>query len=273
MARRTGRRPYFAQQYTLAIKGSTNKAQFLSAMDEMGFIIDESGKHAKIKHVGTERFVRFKSLGEGYSVEEIIKRIYASKERAHIDLPPQDDPQNVFEGEEEPVKIMSYIPLYRSYNRALKIAKERPHYNFHIYYLVRQDISAKRLYEDSLDLLLDHDLKTGDDVIRYKAEAMKQIDENIRLRNEMRNILKRAERAGDLVEADKARYNIGVYSFNLSNLRREVTTCDEVLEHSRHVRDNLTRIEQEKFRGKDGVVNEHISGCGGPSRKDEFKRS
>ena len=257
----------------LAIKGSTNKAQFLSAMDEMGFIIDESGKHAKIKHVGTERFVRFKSLGEGYSVEEIIKRIYASKERSHIDLPPQDDPQNVFEGEEEPVKIMSYIPLYRSYNRALKIAKERPHYNFHIYYLVRQDISAKRLYEDSLDLLLDHDLKTGDDVIWYKAEAMRRIDENIRLRNEMRNLLKRAERAGDLVEADKARYNIGVYSFNLSNLRREVTTCDEVLEHSRHVRDNLTRIEQEKFKGKDGVVNEHISGRGGSSRKDEPKRS
>ncbi len=257
----------------LAIKGSTNKAQFLSAMDEMGFIIDKSGKHAKIKHVGTERFVRFKSLGEGYSVEEIIKRIYASKERAHIDLPPQDDPQNVFEGEEEPVKIMSYIPLYRSYNRALKIAKERPHYNFHIYYLVRQDISAKRLYEDSLDLLLDHDLKTGQDVIDYKAEAMRQIDENIRLRNEARNHLKRAERARDLVEADKARFNINIYSMTLSKLRREVTTCDEVLERSRHVRDNLTVIEQEKFKGKAGVVNEHISGRGGSSRSNEPKRS
>ncbi|MBO4681697.1 MAG: relaxase/mobilization nuclease domain-containing protein, partial [Clostridiales bacterium] len=257
----------------LAIKCSVTKAQFINAMTEMGFIIDESGKHAKIKHIGTERFVRFSSLGEGYSIEEIIKRIYNNKERAKFELPKQDDPQNVFEGEDEPVRIMTYIPLFRSYNRAIKIAQERPHYNFRIYYLVRQDFSAKRLYEDTLDLLVDHNLKTAEDVIRYKAEAMRQIDENIRLRNEARNHLKRAERARDLVEADKARFNINVYSMTLSKLRREVTTCDEVLERSRHVRDNLTVIEQEKFKGKAGVVNEHISGRGGSSRKDEPKRS
>ena len=257
----------------LAIKCSITKQQFINAMTEMGFIIDESGKHARIKHIGTERFVRFRSLGEGYSIEEIIKRIYNNKEPAKFELPKQDDPQNVFEGEDEPVRIMTYIPLFRSYNRAIKIAKERPHYNFRIYYLVRQDFSAQRLYEDTLDLLVDHNLKTAEDVIRYKAEAMRQIDENIRLRNEARNHLKRAERARDLVEADKARFNINVYSMTLSKLRREVTTCDEVLERSRHVRDNLTVIEQEKFKGKAGVVNEHISGRGGSSRKDEPKRS
>ena len=168
---------------------------------------------------------------------------------------------------------MTYIPLFRSYNRAIKVAQERPHYNFLIYYLVRQDFSAKRLYEDTLDLLVDHNLKTAEDVIKYKTEAMRQIDENIRLRNEARNHLKRAERARDLIEADKARFNINVYSMTLSKLRREVTTCDEVLERSRHVRDNLTVIEQEKFKGKAGVVNEHISGRGGSSRKDEPKRS
>ena len=257
----------------LAIKCSVTKAQFINAMTEMGFTIDESGKHAKIKHIGTERFVRFRSLGEGYSIEEIIGRIYNNKERATFELPKQDDPQNVFEGEDEPVRIMTYIPLFRSYNRAIKIAKERPHYNFRIYYLVRQDFSAKRLYEDTLDLLVDHNLKTAEDIISYKAEAMHQIDENIRLRNEARNHLKRAERARDLVEADKARFNINIYSMTLSKLRREVTTCDEVLERSRHVRDNLTVIEQEKFKGKAGVVNEHISGRGGSSRKDEPKRS
>ncbi len=257
----------------LAIKCSITKQQFINAMTEMGFIIDESGKHAKIKHIGTERFVRFRSLGEGYSIEEIIKRVYNNKERAKFELPKQDDPQNVFEGEDEPVRIMTYIPLFRSYNRAIKIAKERPHYNFRIYYLVRQDFSAQRLYEDTLDLLVDHNLKTAEDVISYKVEAMRQIDENIRLRNEARNHLKRAERARDLIEADKARFNINIYSMTLSKLRREVTTCDEVLERSRHVRDNLTVIEQEKFKGKAGVVNEHISGRGGSSRKDEPKRS
>ena len=148
------------------------------------------------------------------------------------------------------MRIMTYIPLFRSYNRAMKIAKERPYQNFRVYYLVRQDFSAKRLYEDTLDLLVDHNLKTAEDVINYKKEAMDQIDENMRLRDEMRSYLKRAEAARDLIEADKARFNIGIYSMRLAKLRREVTTCDEVLERSRHVRDNLKRIEDNDFRGE-----------------------
>ena len=234
----------------VAVKCSVTRQQFVNAMVEMGFIIDESGKHAKIRHAGTERFVRFKSLGEGYSIEEIVRRVYANGECAKFKLPEQDDPKNVFEGEEEPVRIMTYIPLFRSYDRAMKIAKERPYQNFRVYYLVRQDFSAKRLYEDSLDLICDHNLKTAEDVINYKKEAMDQIDENIRLRNEARNYLKRAEGARDLIEADKARFNIGIYSMRLAKLRREVTTCDEVLERSRHVRDNLKRIEDNNFRGE-----------------------
>ena len=234
----------------VAVKCSVTMPQFVNAMVEMGFIIDESGKHAKIRHAGTERFVRFKSLGEGYSIEEIIKRVYANNGCAKLELPKQDDPNNVFEGEEEPVRIMTFIPLFRSYNRAMKIAKKHPYQNFRVYYLVRQDFSAKRLYEDTLDLLVDHNLKTAEDVINYKKEAMDQIDENMRLRDEMRNYLKRAEAARDLIEADKARFNIGIYTMRLSKLRREVTTCDEVLERSRHVRDNLKRIEDNDFRGE-----------------------
>ena len=255
------------------VKRSMSKRQFLEGMDALGFIIDTTCKYPKIKHNGTERFVRFKSLGEGYSLEEIFQRIAMNDHIEPSRIPRQDDPDKIFEGEEEPVEIMSFIPLYRSYNRAMDIAKSRPYQNVSVYYLVRQDTSIKRLYEDSLDLVTEHNLKTGEDVINYKAKAMKQIDEVIEQRREMRNLLKRLERSGDLVEADKARYNIGVYSMRLSKLRREVTTCDEVLERSRHVRDNLMRIEQDKFRGKEMITDEHIGRRGGSSRENESKRS
>ena len=257
----------------MAVRASVTPKQFLDFMDEFGFVIDQSGKHAKIKQVGNERFVRFRSLGPGYSIEEILERIDNNDKSRLPKIPPQEDVRQVFDGEDEPVSEMGYVPLYRSYRRALDIANERPRTNIRIYYLVRQDTSAMRLYTDSLDLVVDHNLKTGQDVINYKTEAMRQIDENRKLRQEMRNALKRAERAGDTIEAGKARYNIEVYSRRLSQLRREVTTCDEVLERSRHVRDNLTRIEQGKFRGKERRKNEHISGRGGSSRKNEPKRS
>ena len=41
------------------------------------------------------------------SIEEIIRRIYKNNGRAEFSLPKQDDPRNVFEGEEEPVRIMT----------------------------------------------------------------------------------------------------------------------------------------------------------------------
>ena len=233
----------------VAVKASQSTRQFLDFMDQMGFIIDQRGKYPKIKQAGSERFVRFRSLGPGYDNSDIIDRIYANNDPELPEKVPQEDPQQIFEDEDERVDNMTYISLYRCYNRALVAVKERPKANMRIYYLVRRDTSAMRLYMDSLDLVVDHGLKTGEDVMRYKEEAMRKIDENIRLRNDMRNALRRALRAGDDTEAGKARYNIDIYNRRLAKLRREITTCDEVLERSKSVRDNLRRIENNDLRG------------------------
>ena len=252
-----------------AVRGSTTKAEFLDAMDQMGFVINQSGKYPKIKQVGNDRFVRFKSLGEGYDVYEIIERIYRNEKQMFPRIPDQEDPQQIFVGEKEPVVIMTFVPLYRCYNRALDLAVERPRTNRRIYFLVRQDTSSMRLYVDSAKLVTEHQLHTKEDVLRYKQHAMEQIDQFIKERQEARNALKRAQRSGDSDLYNHAKYNIGVLTRRLSKLRREVTTCDEVIERSQHVKDNLTRIEQEKFRGKEKIQNEHISRRGRSSRENE----
>ena len=252
-----------------AVLGSTTKAEFLDAMDQMGFVIDQSGKYPKIKQAGNDRYVRFKSLGEGYDVDEIIERIYHNEKQMFPRIPEQEDPQQIFIGEKEPVAIMTFIPLYRCYKRALDLAVERPRTNRRIYFLVRQDTSSMRLYVDSAKLVTEHQLHTKEDVLRYKQHAMEQIDQFIKERQEARNALKRAQRSGDSDLYNHAKYNIGVLTRRLSKLRREVTTCDEVIERSQHVKDNLTRIEQEKFRGKEKIQNEHISRRGRSSRENE----
>lgn len=78
----------------------------------------------------------------------------------------------------------------------------------------------------------------------------------------MRNALKRAIRAGDETMISKTKYNIDIYSRQLKKLRREINACDGVLERMDSVRGKLTRIEDEKFRGKDRLKNEHISRSG-----------
>ena len=65
----------FSPAVELSYLTHDEQRQFLDAMDQMGFVIDQSGKYPKIKQVGNERFVRFKSLGEGYEVNinEVLK--------------------------------------------------------------------------------------------------------------------------------------------------------------------------------------------------------
>ncbi|MCR5636200.1 MAG: relaxase/mobilization nuclease domain-containing protein [Clostridiales bacterium] len=252
-----------------AIRGSQTKAEFLDAMDQMGFVIDQSGKYPKIKQVGNERFVRFKSLGEGYDIEDILRRIYENDRPMYPRIPEQENPHQIFEGEKEPVALMTFVPLYRSYNRALKLAEERPRTNRRIYFLVRQDTSSMRLYVDSARLVTQHNLHTKQDVLAYKQYAMDLIDQYIKERKDARNALKRAQRTGDVTLYNHSKYNIGVLTRRLSKLRREVTTCDEVIERSEHVKENLMRIEQKKFRGKEEINYEHIGRRGRSSRENE----
>ena len=236
----------------VAIKGSLVPDQFVDAMIEMGFIIDQSGKHAKIKQVGTERFVRFDSLGEGYSIDEILKRVAYNNHIRYPDIPKQESPMRIFDDEPEKVRDMNYISLHRCYCRALTTTKERPYTNRRMYFLVRQDHSALRLYQDQLHVVTHYKLKSEDDVKACVLKIKEDIDSLTDTRRGFRNDLKRAER---LDEPDrsrltgKIRYYIEQCSRQLSQLRRDMTTCMEIMEHIDHMRANLMRIEEGRYEG------------------------
>ena len=232
-----------------AIRGSTTQDDFIDAMEQMGYVIDQTGKYPKIKQVGAERFVRFRSLGAGYDVPDILERIAANERPMYPRIPDQEDPRQVFDGEDEPVAIMTFVPLFRCYERALNLAVERPRTNRRIYFLVRQDTSRMRLYVDSARLICEHQLHSKEDVLAYQRHAMDEIDRFTKERQEARNAMKRAQRSGDTTLYSHSRYNVEVLTWRLAKLRREVTTCGEVIERSEHVRANLKRIEENDFRG------------------------
>ena len=246
----------------IAVSGSGSRLEFLDAMDQMGFIIDQSGKYPKIKHIGSERFVRFNSLGPGYSPEEIFERIRYNEYPEFPEVPPQESPQQIFDGQTERVAAMNYTAVYHCFVTALKITTERPNTNKKMSFLVREDQGKMRSYSDQLLMLTEHKIETKEQLLAFREKAMAKIPEVIKLRQDMRNALKRAIRAGDETMIGKTKYNIDIYSRQLKKLRREINACDGVLERMDSVREKLTRIEDEKFRGKDRIKNEHISRSG-----------
>ena len=258
-----------------AIRASVTIEQFLDNMDEMGFLIDQSNKYAKIKQVGNERFVRFKSLGEGYSIDDIYKRIARNRHIEYEDIPEQEPPQRIFENETEKPENMDFVAVNRCYCRALETTKERPKSNLRMYYLVRQDHSALRLYKDQLHLVTRHNLRSSDDIRAYKVKTMHDIDSLVKTRRELKNDLKRAERLGEPDRSEmtfKINFYIKQCSRQLSELRRDMTSCDEVLEHIDRMRENLMRIEQEKFNGEEVLRYEPIGGRGRSDRQGELER-
>lgn len=252
----------------IAVSGSGSRLEFLDAMDQMGFIIDQSGKYPKIKHVGGERFVRFSSLGPGYSPEEIIERIRYNDYPEFPEVPPQESPQQIFDGQDRPVASMNYTAVYHCFVTALRITTERPQTNKKMCFLVREDQGKMRSYSDQLLMLTEHKIENREQLLSFRAEATAQIPEVIKLRQDMRNALKRAIRAGDEAMISKTKYNIDIYTRQLKKLRREIGACDGVLERMDSVREKLTRIESEKFRGKDRLKNEHISRSGRSSSEN-----
>ena len=235
----------------IAVRGSISRDDFFDILDQMGYVIDTSGKYPKIKHVGDEHFVRFKSLGPGYSLEEILARVDENDYPVYPDIPmPESTWQFFSDYPHTPVSRMSYTAVYRCYYKALTVTKERPNSNRNVYRLVRQDHSKIRSYSDQVTLLSEHNIKNEAELLAYQQEAMRRIDEVIRLRQDMRNALKRAQRKGDTDEIGKIKYNIEIYSRQLSKLRREVTTCEEVKERAEAVREKLQRVYDDNYRSK-----------------------
>ena len=111
-----------------------------------------------------------------------------------------------------------------------------------------------RVYQDQLNLVTEHHLTSEAEVKAYKVKAMGDIDSLTETRRDLRNELKRVQRLDEpdrSVMTSKIKMAITQCTVSLSKLRREVTSCDEVLERIDRMRENLLRIEQGKFRGKE----------------------
>ena len=251
----------------VAIKGSVNMAQFEDAMDQMGYVIDRSGKYPKVKHIGAPRFMRFKSLGEGYDYEDICARIMANDYPEYPEIPEQESPQAVFAGETVSVKDMNHVVTYRCFIRAIEITMTRPEANRHLYFLMQNEYRQLESYKVQFRIAAENRLETDVDLLNFKVKVMEKQAELTDTRKNLRNALKRAERSGDIKVANDIRFQIETATRQLADCRAELKAVDAIAERSGIMKEKLQLIAEEKFRGKEVEKDEHIrrSGRSGPS--------
>jgi len=255
------------QAIDVAVRGSVNMEQFRDAMDQMGYVIDMSGKYPKVKHIGAPRFMRFRSLGEGYDYEDIYGRILQNDYPEYPIIPEQESSQQIFDGETESVKDMNHVTTYRCFIRAIEITMTRPEANRHMYFLMQNEHRQFESYKVQFRIAAENKLETDVDLLNFKVKVMEKQAGLTEARKALRNALKRAERSGNAKEINEIKFEIESVTRKLKDCRDELKAVDEIAVRSGIMKEKLQLIADEKFRGKEVQKDEHIrrSGRSGPS--------
>lgn len=176
----------------------------------MGFVMDFNGKHAKIKHVGQKHFVRFDSLGPGYSPEEIIDRIvmkdstyYAPELRV-----PTDDPKKCFPEGWKPgnIDILTVPTVYEMYRELMDISFHRTVYNRWLNSFVGGDLPYYENHIENYQVVVKYGIKTTADIEHMTEELLQKLKAMEEQKRLAVNAIRRAQYHGDIPNVNKSMY-------------------------------------------------------------------
>ncbi len=134
--------------------------------------------------------------------------------------------------------------LYVHFVHGLTIVKARPDTNREVARFLHDELVKFDMRVEEQNLLLDKDLKSDEDVERYKHECETDINDLIAARNTFRNELKRAVRADDTEKQNELRADIRRCSETLEKLRKHVKICDRILIKKPDIEQRMREIEE-----------------------------
>lgn len=234
-----------------AIEASLTEQEFWSMLRQLGYEIKLYGKggkplaHPAIKPQGTERYFRLDRLGEGYSLDEIMGRVYHNRRRKNpIEEPTVTRRAAPVRGSfSSAPKVKGLRALYLCYCYALHIIVKHPSAARRVHPALWEDLTKLNRLDAQTKLLASQKIETMPQLLVYRDGLQEQIDTLTAERTELRNLQKRERRAG---QEDSVSARIAELSAQLRKLRKEVKLCSEIEARSTEVADNLKEIQQEK---------------------------
>lgn len=214
-----------------AIKASMTFQQFINAMKQRGYVLERRGSFLRIKSPGMKRFVRFRSLGEGYSETDIQRRIlqkqYPEMPTQKVSLP---SAKYTVQGDFRLSKVTwkGLRALYFFYVRKLRQARQQPRES--IPDALRVELRHLDAISEQSKFLNRYKLDTGEQVESFRETLNRQLTD---LQNERRHLSNEKRRTG--ITHDRIREitsELNNVSYYIKNIRREIKLCDDVHERS-----------------------------------------
>lgn len=239
-----------------AIKASMTFQQFIIAMKQKGYVLERRGSFLRIKSPGMKRFVRFRSLGEGYSETDIQRRIlqkrYPEMPTQKVSLP---SAKYTVQGDFRLSKVTwkGLRALYFFYVRKLRQARQQPREA--IPDALRVDLRHLDAISEQSKFLNRYKLDTGEQVESLKLNLEMQLFDLQKERKMLCNEKRRQGITDDRTNVIHAQLKQLKSTFR--QVRRDLKLCDIVLERSKlRSADNTTLTENNQYELKDNTIKE-----------------
>ena len=205
--------------------------QFLKEMEKRGYQWKLNRKYIALKAPGMERYVRLRSLGEGYSETAIRQRILQPKKIYPTPLSQKNGKRRR--------KLKGLQALYYSYLYQMGVFPEKPK---RIPYEVREDIRRLDQRLAQADFLQKHGIITMGDLLHFQDQLGKDMADLITERRRLYRSSPDSERIREITE-------------QLKSMRKEMRMAVKIAEVSKEMAERMKRAEereqkQEPLRGQ-----------------------
>ncbi|MBQ8766643.1 MAG: relaxase/mobilization nuclease domain-containing protein [Clostridia bacterium] len=245
---------------------TTSERGFYIEMRKLGYSFNFERKYPTISHPKFERPRRLKTLGEGYTPQDIERRLMSKWQRYKIDIPEQDNlVQEFFEPLDEP----NYREVYVSFVTVVQYVKKNPNTNRELdKYLIDEMRKLDKLIEQQ-NLLCHNDIETPEQLEEFKTSCISQIQECDEARNRLRKMLKAVERTGDEKEVAELKEHISILTMKMRALRKDIRICDRIQEQEPKIENKINEIMNDKER-KEMSTDERFRRRSGTNREDDI---
>ena len=234
-----------------AILASTTQRNFQEAMQAMGYTFKtrtpdgQPLKYPALKPPGAKGYFRFHRLGPGYSLTEILDRVYDNVRR-QTPFPEEDRTARRRDPFVPYPKAKGIHALYLRYCYELRIIQKHPASVKRVPFSMRQDLIILDKLDAETRFLAKHEYGTAAELESHKEKSTGRIKELEQERNALRNQLRTATRREDAPAIDGLKNRIKEVSSEIKALRQEVKLCDGIEARSALMERNLEQLQQEQ---------------------------
>ena len=215
-------------------------SSFCDEIQNRGYLLEHRGSFLRIRPDEGNKFFRLNRLGDGYTEDDIKKRLsenyIANRLAAYSRTKPKRKKAKGFYA-----LYLHYMYLLGGFQKYEPVTKE-------VYAVLREDSLKLRRYSDEAKLLGEHGIDTDEDLKQYVILLNKELNKLCKDRSRLINKLRHMH---DSIEMKPIKEERTFLSKEITRIRKELKLCADIAEHSGVIEQITDYIEEYSEKNMD----------------------